>query len=451
LQAVKADALHFAASLHYNLPRLAAAASTSSSHAEYRDLATPARKKRVPQLKYTELRGIGWHVSYRDRETGLPKKHRFGNVSQAEAERAYHTWVAAYLGYDERTAEKVSNATLEPKQNGTSKRRSSKSKGTDAAVTGSLVHVASGLIRYETDRARQDSGSRVPGTISPRTLLDRKKAVKDFLAHINERHGVGAAGRLTVEDLSMDDVESYNRDIVEAGIAANTLNRKMQVVKKIIDRAGRPEYGQQVLQWNWDSLDRIPGRGTKPRRFPTKKQLEAVLQHSDARGRALVWMALGLGFGQSDLANVRVGHIDAKGYDLRRGKTGIERYGDTPPRVWAAITDYLRETPRKNGELLFVTETGKPVVHQKSDSILQWWNRVREALGETKDTLDSFYMLRHVGATEFGSRRGCSIAEMKRWLGHSASSQMADRYMKPVSPEHRKLVEWVRKQLRASN
>jgi hypothetical protein len=36
---------------------------------------------------------------------------------------------------------------------------------------------------------------------------------------------------------------------------------------------------------------------------------------------------------------------------------------------------------------------------------------------------------------------------MKRWLGHSASSQVADVYMKPVSPEYRPIVEWVGKAL----
>ena len=56
-------------------------------------------------------------------------------------------------------------------------------------------------------------------------------------------------------------------------------------------------------------------------------------------------------------------------------------------------------------------------------------------------------MLRHLGATEFGSRLGCWIVAMKRWLGHSASSKMADPYMKPVSPEDREVVEWVRKRL----
>lgn len=34
-----------------------------------------------------------------------------------------------------------------------------------------------------------------------------------------------------------------------------------------------------------------------------------------------------------------------------------------------------------------------------------------------------------------------------RWLGHSASSDMADVFMRPVRPENREVVEWVRTRL----
>lgn len=144
---------------------------------------------------------------------------------------------------------------------------------------------------------------------------------------------------------------------------------------------------------------------------------------------------------------MRVGQIDREGYDLRRGKTGIERFGETPPMVWNAIEAYLRDQPRDAGMLLFTTRTGYPLVHGRSDSVVQWWGNLRTEIGESKDTLGGFYTLRHLGATEFGSRDGTSIIAMKRWLGHAASSSMADVYMKPVSPEQRALITWVRQSL----
>ena len=37
---------------------------------------------------------------------------------------------------------------------------------------------------------------------------------------------------------------------------------------------------------------------------------------------------------------------------------------------------------------------------------VKWWQRLREGIGDSKDTPGSFYTLRHLGATEYGSRKG---------------------------------------------
>ena len=411
-------------------------------------MAESSRKRRIPKLRYTDNRGIGWHVSFRDPDTGTPKKHRFGMVTKSEANKAYEAWLAAWLQNDQEAAAAVRPGHV-AKVKAREKRAEREAVRAEVkAEPGSLVHVASGLFKYDESRVRKPSEGRAPGTIAPRAMLNRKKEIKDFLAYINERHGRGTASRLHVSDLEMADVEEYNRELVAKGFSAASVNGRIQAVKRLIDRSGRPEYGQQVLAWNWDSLDRTLGRAAERRQLPTLKQLKALVAEADTRGRAMIWLGIGLGFGQTDISTVRVDQIDKKGYDLRRGKTGIERFGETPPGVWRAIQEYLAETPRPDGELMFVTKNGKPVVHTRSDGVLQWWQRLRESIGETKDTLGGFYTLRHLGATEYGSRKGCSIVAMKQWLGHSASSAMADRYMKPVAPEHRKLIEWVRRQLK---
>lgn len=188
----------------------------------------------------------------------------------------------------------------------------------------------------------------------------------------------------------------------------------------------------------------IHGKPAKKRHLPTLSQLKAVLRECGPRETAVVWMAIGCGFGQRDLAAVRVGQVDKTSYDLRRGKTGIERYGETPPMVWKVIQTYLKETKRSDGELMFITAKGMPVVHEHADSVHLWWSKLQKRIGEECKSMGGFYTLRHLGATEFGSREGCSIGAMKRWLGHSASSDMADVYMKPVTPENRAVVEWVR-------
>lgn len=392
-------------------------------------------KKRIPRLCHTSSRGLGWHVNYRDPGTGVARKHRFAVDTEAEAKVAYTQWLARHLAGGDGNA-------LETKP-----RTTRTTAGGSAIAPGSLVEVASGLIRLMEASVREEGGPRARGTIARPVFVDRQKHIKDFLAFINKRHGKGTAARMRVEDLPMTDVELFNRHLVDKGYSASQVGKRMQMVKRIIDRAGRPEHGQQRLAWNWDSRDIAHGKPSKRRTLPTVKQLEKLLAATDHRGRAMMWLGIGLGFGAADLSVLRVGQIDAETYDLRRGKTGIERFGTTPPLVWRTVSGYIDEQGRKEGELVFVTRDGLPLVHARSNAVTQWWSKLRIKTGEKPKTLSGFYVLRHLGASEFGSRPGTSIAEMKRWLGHSAASETADVYMRPLPPENKTAIEWVRSRL----
>lgn len=418
-------------------------------------MSTRLRQKRIPKLAYTETRGIGWHVSYRDPTTGQPRKHRFGTVPEAQARLEYHRWLVAHLegkpyvpgGAESEAPEVVSENVVQAI--GRARGRGSASRHTEPQTAfGCLAEIATSYIKAQEMRVRPEgTRGRVRGTITRALYLDRSRRARQFLEHINERHGKGAAGRVRVVDLSMEDVESYDRKLAAQGLSDVRIKMRMQVVKGLIDRAGRHEHGLQRLAWNWDSRDVARGKPRQDRTLPTLEQLKALLNACDLRERTIIWIGIGLGFGQRDIAAIRTGQIDEVSYDLRRGKTGIERYGSTPPLVWAHIQAYVEQDKRKLGELMFTTRNGYPLVHGHTDSIGLWWAKLRKRIGESATTLQGFYILRHLGATEFGSRPSCSISEMRRWLGHSTSSTVADVYMRPVAPEHRELIEWVRSEL----
>lgn len=99
------------------------------------------RKKRVPQLKFTLIRDIGWHVSYRDPKTGTPRKHRFGAANREQADGLYHEWVARYLRGElpEKTeAKRRRKPTLKTEDSDSDPKRVAA-----IVVEGSLLHVAS--------------------------------------------------------------------------------------------------------------------------------------------------------------------------------------------------------------------------------------------------------------------------------------------------------------------
>ncbi|MEM7682950.1 MAG: site-specific integrase [Planctomycetota bacterium] len=402
-------------------------------------------RRQIPKLSFTEAQGIGYHASYRDPVTNTPRRKRFGMVTEAEARVVYSRWLAEHMG---------GLAAPPAKPSPTRKAEAAATTPPPSVVStpteGSLLAVADSLLRQEERRIRPEGAARSPGSITRQTYLDRKHCLRSFLQHLNDRQGQGAVAKMTLHDLTMIDVEAFNQASVDAGMSRSLVAKRMQMVKALINRAGRPEFGCQVLGWNWDAMDRQHGKASEGRTLPTLAQLQSLLRAADLRGQTLLWMAIGLGFGQRDLSAVRVGQIDERSYDLRRGKTGVERYGETPALVWSMIKAYLAKHHRQTGALMFTTRKGMPLVHGRSDSIVQWWGKLREQIGETPASLGGFYTLRHVGATEFGSRDGTSIGAMKRWLGHSASSSMADVYMRPVAPEQRELIEWVRDCLASS-
>ncbi|MBU0637311.1 MAG: hypothetical protein KKB50_00450 [Planctomycetes bacterium] len=275
----------------------------------------PNRRKRVPKLSFMETQGIGWHVSYRDPVSGSPRRHRFGIAERTGEDRAralYHAWVAKYLGIETELPTK-NQRTRPPKLAG------------PKPLSGSLIEVASSLIEAERGRIRREGEPRRRGTIDPRVFSDRRKQIRDFLAFLNSRHGDGAVATLRLADLTMDDVEAYNRHVAAAGYSASQVAKRMQIVRAIIDRAGRPEHGLQLLTWNWNSRDTAHGKPSTERILPTKAQLLKLLQATDLRGRTMIWLGIGLGFGARDLAALRVGQISNEAYDLRRGKTGVRR------------------------------------------------------------------------------------------------------------------------------
>lgn len=395
-------------------------------------------RQRIPKLRFTTWRKLGWHVTYRDRQTGTPRKHLFNireREREAEARLLYHAWILENLGgnNDGKFPTKVQPAK--------------KRKPTGQALSGSLLEVASSLKESERLRIRKPDEPRRRGTIAAPVFRDRAKVIRDFLEFLNARNGPGAVSRMRLIDLTMDDVEAFNQHVVKTGFSDSQVAKRLQIVKAIIDRAGRPEHGRQMLTWNWDSRDIAHGKPTPERPLPSVELLKKMLAGADLRGRTMIWLGLGLGLGAKDLAVVRAGQIDKDAYDLRRSKTGVERFGTTPPRVWAHVSKYQDEAKRPAGELLFVTRTGVALVHAKGNAVTQWWDKLRTRVGESKETMPGFYTLRHLGATEFGSRPGTSISDVKRWLGHASSSDMADVYMRPVRPEFKKVVEWVRGEL----
>lgn len=401
------------------------------------------RKKRIPALKFTDSRGIGWYVAIRDPQTGQPSKHRFGMVTEAEAQAAYYDFLASRA--------RGVTPTPNPKLKRLKPSPDASPKTVDViGERGSLMDVLSGFLTYQLSRVRtkaeNERGERRQDSIDEKQFNSKRALGQRFLEFLNARHGQGAVAAMRLSDLSMEDIEAYNQYLVKYVMKTGKhyshshVKKCLETVKEIIDNAGRPEHGRQLLSWNWDSRRVYYGLPPEEVTLPTVQQLKKILAKCDKARTLQVWLSIGCGFSQSELAVLTPDCFDRQSYDCRRLKTQLDRYGDTPKLVWVLLQDYLKENPREAKELLFRTEDGFPLVHDKTDSVQLWWQKLCTKL---KIDRPHYYSLRHLGATEYGNRDRCSISDMRRWLGHSTSSAVADGYMKPIAPEIKPVVQWV--------
>lgn len=128
------------------------------------------KRQRIPKLRFTTWRKLGWHVAYRDPESRIPRKHVFGireRDREPEARVLYHTWVLEHLDGSPGPAHPT-KVKPPPKR---------KPKGD--ALSGSVLEIAGGLIEAE-----QPAGYLHVALRRLRLLLEIRKA-----ALVNRRFG----------------------------------------------------------------------------------------------------------------------------------------------------------------------------------------------------------------------------------------------------------------------
>jgi len=214
----------------------------------------PHTRRRIPKLSYTESQCIGFFASYRDPVTGTSRRKRFGMIEEQAARVLYSRWLAEHMAQPAPSrgrpielrglVEPAASQDLPPST------ASPPRKGVPPDRPASLLVVADSLIKHEQARSRPDDAPKRRGTICERAFLDRKSHILHFLRFLNDRHGQGSPSCMTLADLQMRDVEVFNLELVRAGYSASQVAKRMQIVKAIINRSGRPEFGLQVLPWN---------------------------------------------------------------------------------------------------------------------------------------------------------------------------------------------------------
>lgn len=139
----------------------------------------------------------------------------------------------------------------------------------------------------------------------------------------------------------------------------------------------------------------------------------------DARGRAIVWLMVGMGLRCCEVARLEVGHWDRRGAVMTvRGKGGHERVLPVPAETSVAVAAYLAEVGETAGPL--IRSYRRPAHGLAADTIsgmVSEWMRAAGVKGRPRDGI-SAHALRATAASDVLEVCG-DLRVVQEMLGHA--------------------------------
>jgi len=378
-------------------------------------------RKRAPKLsEQPETPGGRYYATYT--QDGKNLRQRFTR-NREESTHLYNLWLAKRYGLE---IEIVSSPAQPSKH----------------IAGASLMAIGTAYIERQKRRVRGYDDDHRRGTINQQTCDDIEHQVNTIVEWAKDNLGVrfrsidmdGLFAPTSYEDMFIEFTKRWGPSFV---------GKLRQRFWNVVRFAAREPWRVR-LSFRRDEVMLYGGDDGRQERhaLPTVSDLKKILKVATLRERTWIWLGLGCAFGPQDIARCKTIHFDKHAFDLRRGKTGVDRYGPMFPRVWQYLQLYVAEHPIKTSDLLFKTENGNPIAwvgpkkpdakpgvvsYSKSSALRMAWLRLLKRAGV--EWAGGFYMLRHLGGTSFGSRPDVSVVALRDFMGH-ASIETTNRYLR---------------------
>jgi len=176
------------------------------------------------------------------------------------------------------------------------------------------------------------------GTITQKTYTDYNDECKRI------RDAIGPSTPL--ESIGPRHFEQLHKSFNGTPITINNKIGRVRVIFKyfhdaeLIDKPVR--YGVDFKRASAKTL-RLE-RAKKPKKLLTPEQIKVMLKHSNPTMRAMIWLGLYAGFGNTDCATVLVRHFHGEWVEYHRPKTGIQRKAWIPPEPLKEINAVMQES-----------------------------------------------------------------------------------------------------------
>lgn len=300
------------------------------------------------------------------------------------------------------------------------------------------------------------------GIITRRTYMS--------IVEVITRFGNGVTG--PVSQLAPDDFARY-RNQLAAKYKPYSLDRHITVIRSVFNWAAKNEVIPALPRWGSSFEKPTLAQKRKYRRETinrhghrmfTPHQVRLLLKHAKPTMKAMIYLAINAGLGNSDIAELPLGALDLDRaiIDYPRAKNGNDRRAALWPETVAAIRKILPHRPipvdPAHNNLVFLTKTGLPWVRstlvekdgkvvgiRKVDHVTLYFRELMKKAGVSGRGL-SFYALRRsyrtlVDATNDHPAINLSMGHTQVGIGNQIYVQRID------DARLRKIADYVRSQV----
>lgn len=280
----------------------------------------------------------------------------------------------------------------------------------------------------------------ITGELAQVTFDDYKAVAKTVIAEL---------GRTTpVEQLRPTDFATLRADLAK-GCNLKTLEGRIACVRAIFNHADKNGMLDTPLSKLWGTEFAKPSKSALQKlsnqttRLFKAGEIWKLIDAASPQVAAMIWLGINAGFGNTDVAKLRVEHIDFVGgwLELARSKTGRARrvplWKETIEAIRQAIAHRPQHTIDTDRELIFITKRGNAWTPKtKHNPLSQEFDKLRTAAAITGKG-KTFYALRHTFQTIGDETR--DFVAVSSIMGHAANS-ISDHYRERISDDRLKAV-----------
>lgn len=232
-----------------------------------------------------------------------------------------------------------------------------------------------------------------------------------------------------VHEVSKNDIEDFLTHLSDNDYTKKTISRKINAIKtffKFLLDKGLIENDPALLVKHPKLEQSVP-------RILSKIEYRALRDtvKDDVRTKALVEILLQTGLRVSELASIKLSHIQYGKSEEEQGSLEVPGTNTIPGRtiplnkiVQKAIQAYIEKRPKSDMDHLFVTKTGKPLLIRNIRATL---SRYFKQIGLNDVTVND---LRHTFVAEH-LKRGASVLLVSRIAGHKRLTT-TENYLKHI-------------------